>query len=54
MGIKVILSVWPSVDRKSENFQPMMDRGLLIRTERGAAQTYDYQGDCVEIDVFNP
>ena len=54
MGIKVIVSVWPSVDRRSENFQPMMDRGLLIRTERGADQTYDYQGDCVEIDVFNP
>lgn len=54
MGIKVIVSVWPSVDRKSENFGPMMDRGFLIKTERGAAQTYDYQGDCVEIDVFNP
>lgn len=54
MGIKVIVSVWPSVDRKSENFGPMMDRGLLIKTERGAAQTYDYQGDCVEIDPFNP
>lgn len=54
MGIKVIVSVWPSVDRRSENFAPMMERGLLIRTERGAAQTYDYQGDCVEIDPFNP
>lgn len=54
MGIKVIVSVWPSVDRKSENFAPMMEQGLLIRTERGAAQTYDYQGDCVEIDAFNP
>ncbi len=54
MGIKVIVSVWPSVDRKSENFGEMMDRGLLIMTERGAQQTYDYQGDCVEIDVFNP
>lgn len=54
MGIKVIVSVWPSVDRKSENFAPMMEKGLLIRTERGAAQTYDYQGDCVEIDPFNP
>lgn len=54
MGIKVIVSVWPSVDRKSENFGPMMERGLLIRTERGAAQTYDFQGDCVEIDPFNP
>ncbi|MBR6896643.1 MAG: glycoside hydrolase family 31 protein [Lachnospiraceae bacterium] len=54
MGIKVIVSVWPSVDRKSENFYPMAERGLLIRTERGAMQTYDYQGDCVEIDTFNP
>lgn len=54
MGIKVIVSVWPSVDRKSENFGPMMEKGLLIKTERGAAQTYDYQGDCVEIDPFNP
>ena len=54
MGIRVIVSVWPSVDRRSENFSPMMERGLLIRTERGAAQTYDYQGDCVEIDPFNP
>ena len=54
MGIKVIVSVWPSVDRRSENFGPMLDRGLLMRTERGALQTYDYQGDCVEIDAFNP
>ena len=54
MGIQVIVSVWPSVDRRSENFGPMLERGLLMRTERGALQTYDYQGDCVEIDVFNP
>lgn len=54
MGIKVIVSVWPSVDRRSENFGVMLERGLLMRTERGALQTYDYQGDCVEIDVFNP
>jgi alpha-D-xyloside xylohydrolase len=54
MGIKVIVSVWPSVDRKSENFYPMLEKGLLIRTERGALQTYDFQGDCVEIDAFNP
>ncbi len=54
MGIKVIVSVWPSVDRKSENFYPMTEAGLLMKTERGAEQTYDYQGDCVEIDPFNP
>ena len=54
MGIKVMVSVWPSVDRKSENFGEMVEKGLLMRTERGAMQTYDYQGDCVQIDPFNP
>jgi alpha-D-xyloside xylohydrolase len=54
MGIRVVVSVWPSVDRRSENFYPMLEKGLLIRTERGALQTYDFQGDCVEIDCFNP
>lgn len=54
MGIKVCVSVWPSVDKKSENFEEMLERGLLISTERGGLQTYDYQGDCTEIDATNP
>ncbi len=54
MGIKVMVSVWPSVDRRSENFYEMLERGLLMRTERGALQTYDYQGDCVTLDATNP
>lgn len=53
-GTKVAVSVWPSVDRKSENFNELYDRGLLIQTEHGADQTYDYQGDCISIDVTNP
>lgn len=54
MGTKVVVSVWPNVDRKSENFQELFDRGLLIRTEHGSLQTYDFQGDCLHIDVTNP
>ncbi|MBR2288151.1 MAG: glycoside hydrolase family 31 protein [Clostridia bacterium] len=54
MGIKVIVSVWPSVDRRSENFGEMLERDMLIRTERGSLQTYDYQGDCLQIDATNP
>ncbi|MBR6028144.1 MAG: glycoside hydrolase family 31 protein [Clostridia bacterium] len=54
MGIKVMVSVWPSVDRRSENFYEMAEHGLLMRTERGAMQTYDYQGDCVTLDPTNP
>ena len=54
LGIKVCVSVWPSVDKKSVHFEEMWDRGYLIRTERGTNQTYEYQGDCLEIDATNP
>lgn len=54
MGTKVVVSVWPNVDRKSENFQELLDRGLLIKTEHGSMQTYDYEGDCISIDITNP
>lgn len=54
MGTKVMVSVWPMVDKKSIHYQELLDRGLLIRTERGCMQVYDYQGDCSVIDVTNP
>lgn len=54
MGTKVVVSVWPSVDRKSENFNEMYERGLLMRTERGTIETYDFQGDCLVVDMTNP
>ena len=54
MGIKVMVSVWPSVDKRSENYWELEERGLLMRTERGTSQTYDFQGDCAVLDVTNP
>ena len=35
MGVKVLLSVWPSVNRNSENYEEMMEKGLLVGTKRG-------------------
>lgn len=35
MGVKLMVSVWPTVNPLSENFMLMQQRGLLIRTERG-------------------
>ncbi len=40
MGTKVVVSVWPTVDKKSENFAELFDRGLLIQTEHGSSQKY--------------
>lgn len=54
MGTKVMVSVWPTVDKKSIHYQELLDRGLLMRTERGGTQAYDFQGDCSIIDVTNP
>jgi alpha-D-xyloside xylohydrolase len=35
MGIKVMVSVWPTVNPDSENFSELEKKNLLIRTERG-------------------
>jgi alpha-D-xyloside xylohydrolase len=35
LGIKVMVSVWPTVNPDSENFAELDSRGLLVRTERG-------------------
>ncbi len=37
MGVKVMASVWPSVNPDCENFDEMDRRGLLIRSARGLA-----------------
>ena len=37
MGIKLMVSVWPSLSTLSENYPTMRDRGLLVGTEHGVA-----------------
>jgi alpha-D-xyloside xylohydrolase len=34
-GVKVMVSVWPTVNRTSANYEKMWQRGYLLRTERG-------------------
>ena len=54
MGTKVMVSVWPNVDKKCSHFYEMQEKGYLVRTERGSNQTYDWQGDCLTFDATNP
>ena len=35
MGMKLMVSIWPTVDLDSPNFAEMADAGMLIRTEAG-------------------
>ena len=54
MGVKLMVSVWPTINEKSENYRYMVDRNLLIRTARGSNRVFDFYGPQAEIDVTNP
>ena len=48
-NIKVFVSIWPTVDKKSKYFNEMEENGYLIKPIRGT-QSYDFQGDCLITD----
>ena len=53
MGIETVVSVWPTVDEKSENYGTMADRGYLVRTDRGN-DVSTWMGAAVYFDATNP
>ena len=44
MGIELMVSIWPMVDYKSENFEEMKAKGLLTRVEKGLRIDNVYMG----------
>ena len=54
MGIELMVSIWPMVDYKSENFDEMRAKGLLTRVERGVHIDHLYMGNTVHYDTTNP
>jgi alpha-D-xyloside xylohydrolase len=54
MGTKLMVSIWPTIDRTSTHFKEMRDQGLLVRTHRGIGTTMDFLGDTVFFDATNP
>lgn len=54
MGIELMVSVWPTVDRKSENYEEMLEKGYLIRTDRGFRVGLDFEGATIHFDATNP
>lgn len=53
MGIEVVVSVWPQVDRRSENYNEMVEEGLLAQTEYGLNVTLRCNGYTVAYDTTN-
>ncbi|MBR6395794.1 MAG: family 31 glucosidase, partial [Lachnospiraceae bacterium] len=54
MGIKLMVSIWPTVGRDSENYKEMLEKGYLIRTERGFRTGLDFEGATIHFDATNP
>jgi alpha-D-xyloside xylohydrolase len=54
MDIELMVSIWPTVDKTSENYKKMLEKGYLVRTDRGIRTTMDFLGDTVFFDATNP
>ncbi|KAH6888417.1 glycosyl hydrolases family 31-domain-containing protein [Thelonectria olida] len=54
LGIELMVSVWPTVDKLSENYEEMLEKGFLIRTDRGVRTGLNFMGDTIHYDTTHP
>jgi alpha-D-xyloside xylohydrolase len=54
MGIKLMVSVWPTVDSRSRNYREMAEKGYLVKVDRGLSIHMNWMGECVFFDATNP
>lgn len=54
MGVRLMVSMWPTINEKSENYHYMLEHNMLIRTARGSNRVFDFYGPQAEIDATNP
>lgn len=54
MGIELMVSIWPTVDKRNPRYREMLEKGLLIRTDRGVRVAMEFQGSTVHYDATNP
>lgn len=54
MNVKLMVSVWPTIDERSENFDYMAEHGLLISFDRQRGFNMDWMGNTVFFDTTNP
>lgn len=54
MGIQLVVSIWPTINPASENYQKMSEANMLVRTENGQYGVFDFYGQQTFIDPMNP
>lgn len=54
MGIELMVSIWPTVEKGSAHYDEMLRRGYLTRVDRGVRVTMQFCGDTLFYDATNP
>lgn len=54
MGIETMVSIWPQVDWRSENYEEMKQKGLLVKINSGIDVQMVFHGNNVFMDATNP
>lgn len=54
LKIELMVSIWPTVDKNSENYDEMLANGYLIRSDRGVKTSMEFQGSTVFFDATHP
>lgn len=52
MGIKLMVSIWPSIDFRSENYEEMRDKGFLVGTAKGLGITMRMGAEASPVSVM--
>lgn len=54
LGIETVVSVWPTIDERSENFGKMKDMGYLVAADRGSSNHMTWMGNTIFYDATHP
>lgn len=54
MGTELMVSVWPTIEFGSENYKEMLEKGFLIRNDRGPSNHTEFVHPAVFYDTTNP
>lgn len=54
LGIQPVVSIWPTINPASENYNEMSEKNMLVRTENGQFGTFSFYGQQTFIDPTNP
>lgn len=54
MGIETVVSVWPTIDERSENFGTKSEMGYLVNADRGNQNHMTWMGNTVFYDATHP